>query len=228
MNKKIERGCGERAENALYLCVDLSPTGRPIEDFLVDPVVSWSGGQLRAPMLVESKGVTHIVLGIGATYYPFVSDFVEETRRFGISKRVPRNFQVERLTAGKSKLLLAHPRSIPNFDHEARASSICPKRNNEEHECIGFLWPLSSLKEFEKVHTLGKGAFGTIMVKTPSCWYEVRKPHKPKEFIDHYSSGIILAFPVFHFEYVNRQGRVPSKMKKRIEKANFRLDVTAR
>lgn len=224
--KTLERGCGYRPQDSLYLCVETSPFGVPIEYFLVDPVVSWSGEQLRAPMFVEdSKEVLHIILGIGSTYYPFVSDFVEEARRYGVSKRVPLNFQVERLTPDKSKFLLVHPRAIPRFPYEA--PDQCPKKNDHEHECIGALWSLSALKDFGKVHALKDKSDYSRLILTPSCLYLVEKPAKPTEFIDKYSAGIILAFPlnICKFEYVNRKGLAPSKVKEKLEKAKFRLDV---
>lgn len=223
--ERDERGCGYRVEDGLYLTIGRGFFGQPIEFFLVDPATAWNGGQLRAPMLIEdSEKTIHILLGIGKSYYPFVPDFVEEARRLGITKRVPRNFEVERLTPGKSKLFLIHPRAIPNFVYEADCT--CPKHNKMEHECVGFLWSLSGLKDFGEHHKLLKnGNFGTILVKTPSCSYEITKPKKPEGFQDHYSSGIILATGICKFEYVNRRGKVPTELKNRIEKAKFRLEV---
>ena len=52
------------------------------------------------------NGITHLVLGVGKTYYPFPSDFLEEARRMGVSKKVPRNFPFDELTPGKSRMLL--------------------------------------------------------------------------------------------------------------------------
>jgi len=227
----FNRGCGQRSENGLYVTVGTSPLGCPIEDFLIDPVISWSGGQLRAPMFVEdSKGTVHIILGVGATYYPFVPDFVEEARNHGVSKRVPRNFNIERLTPDKSKLLLAHPRAIPRFEYETDCT--CPKHNEKPHECIGFLWSLSCLKDFGKVHSVGIDEKYPIvaLIKTPSCFYHVTVPQKPETFIDNYSSGIFLAFPlsICKFEYVNRQKQIPPKLKERIEKTKFRLECVPR
>jgi hypothetical protein len=221
-----ERGCGQRAENGLYLTVGTSPLGVPIETYLVDPVIEWKGPRtLRAPMFIEDKkGTTHLILGIGLTYYPFVSDYVEEARRLGVSKRVPRNIKVERLSS-ESKFLLMHPRAIPYFEYET--DTTCPKQNKKIHECIGFLWSLSALKTFKKVHEVADAQHGFALVKTPSALYEAVKPDKPTEFIDNYASGIIFAFPlsICHFEFVKRQGKAPPKLTKRIQKAGFKIEV---
>ena len=181
-------------------------------------------------MFIEDKeGIVHILLGIGKRWYPFVSDAVEEYRQVGVSKRLPRNIEVERLTPNKSKFLLIHPRAIPDFEYATDCT--CPKQKKEPHECIGLLWSLSALKDFGKVHSVGIDENYPIVasIKTPSCFYEVTVPKKPTQWRDNYSSGIILAFPLSmcKFEWVNRQGKVPKKLKERIDKAKFRLDVVA-
>lgn len=227
----LERGCGSRAEDGLYLTVESSPLGQSITFFLVDPAIEWKGAKtLRSPMFIDDRlGVTHLVLGVGATFYPFVSDFVEEVRLHGVSKRVPRNLEVERLSQD-SKFLLMHPRAIPRFNY--KASCTCPKDNRGPHECIGFLWSLSALKSFDKVHELGENSesfeeYPTCLVKTPSCSYEVVKPLEPKAFVDDYSAGIFLAFPlsICGFEYVNKKGQCPPQVTERLSKAGFKLDV---
>lgn len=231
MSESTARGCGERAENALYVCVAESPLGMPIEYFLVDPVVAFEGKILRSPMLIRDRFETvHFALGIGKMYYPFVSDFVEEARRVGVSKRVPRNFDPSVLTPAKSKFLLIHPRAIPQFDYDLRDMNNCPKNLKEPHRCIGHLWDLSSLKEYGHVHELsvkrekGKRKLEFILVRTPSAAYAVNKPlHAAKPHS--YATGIILAFNTFRFEYVNRNRKVPKKVKQSIIDAGFSLEV---
>lgn len=222
-----DRGCGSRVENALYCCVETSPFGKPIEDFLVDPVLAWHGAKtLRAPMLIQdSNQVNHVVLGIGKEYYPFTSDFVEETRNMGVSKRIPLNFDPSLLTPDKSKLLLVHARAIPHFQYRLDCVE-CPKDLSEAHECIKGLWQLSTLLDVaEKHHVEADHSVLMMKVTTPSATYYAGKPMQPKTFIDEYSSGIILSFPRFHFEYVSYKKLVPKSVQERIEKANFPLEV---
>lgn len=220
------RGCGSRKENGLYACVELSPDGMPIEFFLVDPAIKWEGSKtLRSPMFIEDgKDVTHLILGVGKTYYPFVPDFVEETRRLGLSKRVPRDIKLDRMTSN-SKFLLMHPRAIPKFEYETDNS--CPKNIKEPHECVGSLWSLSGLKHFSKVHEIANKENGSVTVKTPSCRYSVNKPKKPEKWLDRYDCGVFLAFPmrIVNFEYVNKQGKAPPEMAERIREAGFKLSV---
>lgn len=230
----MSRGCGERVEDGLYLTVEMSPDGQPVEFFLVDPAVEWRGPTtLRSPMFIEDRlGVTHLVLGVGATYYPFVPDFVEEVRRLGVSKRVPRTFEAARLSKD-SKFLLMHPRSIPGFAY--KASCTCPKNNREPHECVGCLWSLSTLKNFDQVHELGESRESSeespvCIVKTPSCYYDTVKPQEPTAFVDNYAAGVFLAFPMSlcRFEYVNKKGLCPTQVSEKLSKAGFQLDVVSK
>src|SRR5207249_1575411 len=114
-----ERGCGTRKEGGLYLVVPMSKDGKPIEYFLVDPAIPWTGGTLRAPQMfrLPDDEVKHVIMGVGETYYPFVCDFIEETRVMGISKRVPLSIDLADLIPGESRLLLMHPNSIPEFPY---------------------------------------------------------------------------------------------------------------
>jgi len=221
----VTRGCGERVENALYVCVETSPFGVPIDHFLIDPVVPWEGGVLRSPLLVkDGNGISHIVLSVGSKFYPFVPDYVEEARIQGISKRLPKNFDPKPLTPKTSKFLLTHSRAIPRFKYEATAS--CPKIKDENHECIGALWPLSSLEDMGVKHSVELNGDGLAICKTPSVAYQVAVPSSP-EYRGMgslpYSSGIFLGFPFFHFEWVNKDEKIPPELKKRFEGWELRV-----
>ena len=54
--------------------------------------------------------MTHVVDWIGASHYPNVADWIEETIRFGVSRRISRATSFERLTR-ESRLILIHPRA---------------------------------------------------------------------------------------------------------------------
>ena len=221
----VVRGCGSRVEGGVYVCADTSPFGKPIYAFLVDPVIEWRGPKvLRSPMIIEDRnGVNHLVLGVGVKFYPYIPDYVEEARVYGVSKRVPRNFDFSVLTPNRSRLLLVHRRAIPTFRYEVERP-WCPKSIVDKHRCVGDLWALSSLDFVtEKHELLGETGDGFVKVKTPSVEYTVSKAYansKPT-----YKAGIFLMIPKFHFEYVNKKGKAPKELKKKIEKAGFRLEV---
>lgn len=129
----VERGCGSRKGDGLYCCVEPSPYGYPIEHFLVDPCIPFElpeGENIRSPYFLEDPvGVHHLVMGVGSTYYPFVTDFIEEARQYGISKRLPKNFDYRKLDPDKSNLILIHKRAIPDFSYALKSEdyAYCPR-----------------------------------------------------------------------------------------------------
>ena len=214
----VLRGCGVRVENGLYMTIPTSPWGMPLEHFLLDPPIKWGGGILRAPMLVpDAKGINHVLLGIGAESYPYFPDYFEEALRFGISKRIPLDFDPARLTFGKSKLLLMHPRAIPTFKFDVYDKTFrCPKTAEndpaaafhhttiDKAECISTLWNLSGLTKGNDKHHVQLEYAAHVLVKTPSVEYRVALPEHPtrdKILLDRkshqslkYESGLCLAF----------------------------------
>jgi hypothetical protein len=112
------RGCGTREENKTYLCCGQSPYGIEIEHFIIDPAVPWySEGHTRGYTLIEIQNVNHVVIFVGKNFYPSPWDFVEEARRFGLSRKVTSNFPFNKLTPGKSRMYFVHARSIPTFEY---------------------------------------------------------------------------------------------------------------
>lgn len=110
----VKRGCGTRVEGGIYAECGLSETGAPLERFLFDPVVP-----VPADLTIPIQGVgtmtngetTHVVDRVGVAFYPNASDFIEEVRRFGLSRRIPKSFDFSRLSEG-SRILIVHPRGL--------------------------------------------------------------------------------------------------------------------
>lgn len=116
----VVRGCGTRVLGGIYVECPLSPYGLPMEDFLVDPPVPVDAKELGITQvgvkLVERKGVWHIMDWVGSTHYPNVADFVEEVRRFGLSRRLSTTLDFKKLTP-QSRILLLHSHAyIYNYD----------------------------------------------------------------------------------------------------------------
>ena len=250
-----QRGCGTRKENALYICIEPSLEGMPIEYFLIDPVIPLNiKGSLRAPYLLKDrKGINHLIMGVGASYYPYTPDFVEEMRVMGLSKRLPKNYDFSSLTPHKSQLLLVHPRAIPQFEYRLKRDPPCPRRmvfsettgeilgelkgtqTIEDHACIGDLWDLSSVKTIEfngeaKHQVIEQENSEAVKISTPSVTYEVQKAYQPDgetrlTDIGQYERGIFLRSPRFHFEYVNSKGKVPKTLERILTDKGFELRV---
>lgn len=173
------RGCGDREEEAIYGCLPPSIAGDPIWDKLLDPPIPYEGDffrgvQFAPPELTESWDEEAVLLldWIGKRHYPSVPGFIEEARRFGLSRRFQPGFDFAALAGKRVYLGLIHARAIqrwvvpsiedvgdellleayrlgwdgvplPHFDFRH-----CRKRLGDDAaahypECIYHLWPLS-------------------------------------------------------------------------------------
>src|SRR5260221_3513703 len=126
----VERGCGEREQGGVYAECGLSPYGTPLEYFLIDPPRPLPEGLdiVNKPQLWEdpATGTTHLLIWIGAEHYEYCVDYVEETYRFGASRRINPNLELARLTRS-SRMILAHPRAINTLWEEQRPPQECQK-----------------------------------------------------------------------------------------------------
>lgn len=112
----VPRGCGERVPDGIYAECGLSDRGSPLEAFLIDsPAPIPPGLDLinKAQVWQHPKtGIYHLVIWIGAVHYPHVADYIEEVRRYGVSRRIGAHVDVSVLTPGQSMMILAHPRAL--------------------------------------------------------------------------------------------------------------------
>jgi len=232
------RGCGSRKDGGLYLEIVTGSSGRPIEDFLLDPVQVWEGApSLRAPMLIDStnsygiegKPVKHIIMMVGKEFYPTIPDFIEEGRLLGVSKRIPRNFPFEQLTPGLSRIILMHHRAIPKFDYNVDIT--CPRGNTEKvHkcQCVYHLWELSALHPSSDKHSVEIA--GSIATVTLPCGdtYHVNMPLEPslEGYSDDYEPGLFISLPIGNIAYINKaNNEAPKDIVDRATKSGWTLKV---
>jgi len=230
-----QRACGSRKQDALYIKVEQSSDGLPIESFLLDPAPKWSGDvPLRSPMLVKAddKDYNHVILGVGENNYPTVPDFVEEARKMGVSKRIPRNFDFSQVTKGKSRLILMHPKTKPMFDYDIERE--CPRQPEEEHDCLFKLWNLAGLEVSTDKHDSRECQFDADIVEVNlPCGrsYQVKKPIYPdmgeyqQEFSQLYDPGLFISLPIHRFEYVNSDKKIPKDIKEESEPTDWDVVV---
>lgn len=157
----IARGCGPaRTSGGLYWELGITgENGVPIEDFFVDPPIAVDPAALgvtpQGTHLIQdtSTGTYHLLDMVGVQHYRMVADFLEESRRFGISRRIAVTQDLAKLTP-ESRLILIHARGYlrnasaylqpedgSGFDgcpcekpeHAPARLASCPM-------CIGALW----------------------------------------------------------------------------------------
>lgn len=115
----VERGCGARESGGVYCELGTGPGGMPVEWFLMCPPqyvdVAKLGIKPRGVRLAEVNGAHHIFDWIGNEHYPNVADFVEEVKRFGLSRRLPETLDFSKLTPD-SRIITLHSRAwLDNF-----------------------------------------------------------------------------------------------------------------
>jgi hypothetical protein len=137
----VSRGCGDREPGGVYVESGLSSKGRPLEEFLVDPPLPIPEGldlvnkpQTWQRMLpsgepaldVDGLPIFDLLIWVGAEFYTYCVDYLEETRRFGASRRLNPNLDLS-LLSKSSRLILAHPLVINTAWQEQSPSESCKK-----------------------------------------------------------------------------------------------------
>jgi hypothetical protein len=191
----VARGCGTRVKGGVYAEIPLSPFGIPFDDFLFCPPIVVDAQAMGITSigvkLIERDGVFHVFDVVGKQHYPNVLDFVEEARRFGISRRLPKTLEFNKITA-ESRLILMHDRAfIENFN-EFHGEHICPKDKDGHDQdplpemCIS-LWGDDLIK--------GEEIEGRRVKRVmPSFEYEGNKA--PEGVVSKYKLAIFAAFPI--------------------------------
>jgi hypothetical protein len=143
----VPRGCGEREPGGVYAESGLSPYGRPLEEFLFDPPLSIPDGldlinkpQLWQRILAtgepaldeEQQPIYDVLIWVGEEFYPYCSDYLEEVKRYGASRRLNPNLDLS-LLSRSSRMILAHPHVLNTRWQEQRPPQSC-KKNVPGHD----------------------------------------------------------------------------------------------
>jgi len=133
-----KRGCGYRQAGGIYAATPLGPRGHMVECFLCDlprPVEAAVLGlsPRGVTLFADQDGTTHILDIIGEDSYPFVADFVEETRALGLSRRLPRTTDFSALTPA-SRLFTVHRRALIANPQDYYAAGIAEAM----HDCPAY------------------------------------------------------------------------------------------
>lgn len=230
----VRRGCGTRMSGGIYAECGSSPWGRPVEHFLADPPMpvppDWALSA-QGVKLIERDGVTHLVDWIGRQHYPNVADFVEEVRRFGLSRRLPRTLDFSRLTLD-SRILVVHARAVI-MNHAAYRPSDgapyeCPSDVPEIHRrhvpgnlmCAGLWW-----EDVDGGEALAGEDARRVLRSLPSLAYHARRP--PDGVLGAYQPGIFGSFPLTNLVVV-RHAQFPKLEQNamaRAEQAHVPVDL---
>lgn len=196
----IIRGCGMREDGGLYVCSGLSPYGLPFEDFIIDPPIPFNGDPFRSPMIIERDGKKHLMLWVGAKHYPYVSDYLEETRMYGVSRRIPINFPIDEIDAG-SFMFFVHPKAMVAYYELLPPVEFCPKNDPTHKEsnkicCLGHSYAIAAPNMEGNKRKLGSAEYKVYPLQhATSHRYE-------------FKAGMFLRMPITHFDYVKKGGKI--------------------
>ena len=211
----MNRGCGKRKAGGVYICTKLSPHGVPLEEFIIDPPESYGGEKFRVPIILEKNGMNHLLFWVGKEFYPYPSDFIEEVRRFGASKRVPVEFPIQKLSVG-SLMFFMHPLAIIKDHKVLPPPPRCPKHlkshlNNETY-CLGHSYQVAPANH-EGRRQIGDTVYDVKPVGSDA----------PLEF----APGIFLRLPITDIDHVvHKDGRPDPRVAERASEVTIPLNYT--
>ncbi len=239
------RGCGTRDAGGVYLSLGISSGGTiTVEDLILDPVKIWPAPWQRGfKILPNRRGWNDVAIFVGKEDYPSLWSFVEETRRFGISRKVPPTFPFEQLTPGKSNMVFIHAHGHPRFDYHIDSSADdiqfplkgCKFFPNEEK-----LWkltdngyhPTQTKCTFAHQHLAGRlhncsyDEYGKFTVEMPSFTYDGYWPLiKPERGADDMTWDVA-AFMVAPLSHIEMPKKVNKGAANRANKAGYEVIVT--
>lgn len=231
----VTRGCGRRRKGGTYAVVPTGPGGQPLEHFLQCPPIPVDLDELGISALgvhlVEVGGVHHVLDVVGEEHYPNVLDFVEEARRYGVSRRCE-GVDYSKISAG-SRLTLIHRRAhIENaMDYYRvlpRTANMLPfcHKDLERHDqwfSTGELTQMCSGLWFHDVESLDSAYEECGMLdgqvygyrKMPGFTYHVCQ--RPEGVEPDHRYAIFAIFPLTQFEVVDDPDE-PEKHREKVRK----------
>ena len=235
----VERGCGEREQGGVYAETGLSRYGTPLEYFLIDPPMPLPEGLdiINKPQLWEdpATGITHLLIWVGAEHYQWCTDYIEETKRFGASRRINPNLELSRLTR-ESRMILAHPRAINTLWEEQTPPQECQKHlprhdivslaeltadpAQKAGPCLFKLWDLVPQEAASEVLEL-EGESPICLRKVGSTIYQYRPTGESAEGLQ---PGLFAALPITGFALIQYDdGTVNESAKAKLQQAGLNL-----
>ena len=216
------RCCGTRQEGAVYACCGVSPWGRPIEAYIVDPARLWLPGFQRGVKIVSrypKEDVNDLYIFVGKSFYPSPWDFVEETRGYGVSRKVIPTLPFDQLTPGKSEMVFVHSRAIPTFDYTCDREaplSHCHQIGEAGWDNVDAGWhPNTSPCTFalrDLTYTIASKMVRiredeeTFDVELPAFTYRGRIPRKVADD-QTWEVGVFLTLPLTHIEFCRKENK---------------------
>jgi len=231
-NASIKRGCGKRKEGGVYAESGNSKKGSPLESFVLCPPIPFDPDEFGiSPIGVQLRqfqGETwHIVDWVGSKYYPNVTDFLEEVRRFGLSRRLPRSLDFSKLT-NESRLYLVHSQAwiekpSPYLSNRLGGNRVgmvwdsCPRgiEHADGEICSGLWW-----EDVVGMKTSATRVGNRVM---PAFQYSAAKP--PNSSDGEHGVAFFAKFPIHRLALIRAEDGSHNDTAKLVSKSEIRLDI---
>jgi len=221
---------------------------------VIDPPILWPGKFQRGTKIMprnpkDPDGKKDLIVFVGKQYYPFFWDFIEETKRYGASRKVSDDLPFDLLTPMESRMVFVHSTVIPKFTYELNRlpeplpgcieykaylegtvnyNGEPPEQHRERTLCTFGLRDLASL-----VHLANRSnsispddtSNDFYKVNMPSFSYRPKYPKVPKWSVatkNGWQPAIFMALPLTHVEYKDKSN---VKSQKNAQQAGFRTEV---
>ena len=234
------RGCGYRIPNGLYLKVETSEYGKPLEHFVIDPPIPYKHEFTRSPRFVWNKRTNafDVIMWVGEKFYPMPWDFLEEARWIGISKRIPKNIDFSKISSN-SRLILVHKNVIPKFDYAVEKALWLETWCSSKHKPCTFANRDFGVFVNNEQHRI-EVKNSKVVVNTPSVRYSIHCPLLPevkvikrdgkKKLLYNsdeikFDAGMFACFWISGLEYVSPNMKIPDDIKKKVEQAGVPFRV---
>jgi hypothetical protein len=240
----VTRGCGTRVAGGAYIVCPLAKEGVPIERTLIDPPIEITEEMGLSPIGMkympptETRPYGLLLDWVGSKHYPNVADFVEEVRRFGMSRRISASFDFSQIAPG-TKHVLVHSRAVieNSADYWAAEGSHhdCPKGASQdsasqavatEHNADDYQAMCAQLwyQDLEG----GTATLGNRYVEREMPGgFSYCGNKRPDGVTPKYIAGMFMALPVVRIEVVAAGDGSHDKVTKRAEKAGVRVKVVS-
>jgi len=230
----VKRGCGTRKQGAVYAECGNSKNGKPVEAFLLCPPVLVDDNALGLSPIGVKLIDGNVFDWVGSEYYPNVTDFIEEVRRFGMSRRIPKTFDFAKLDPD-SRMILLHSKAfidVPDYHHQDRIGGHalgqdwewCPigvHAKDYTGMCAGLWW--EDVKNKDRIERIGAKKDGRIVtVEMPSFEYVAAIPPAGKH---EHSLAIFASFPITRLAVIRADDGSHNATAELVAKSNIECEV---
>jgi hypothetical protein len=207
------RACGKRVVAGIYAEARFSPHGQPPETFLQCPpklidLPAW-GITAVGVQLIDFNDTWHVFDVVGKGHYPYVADYVEETRRKGASRRLPRHLDFSKLTPDSHIVLIHEKAIIENYDQYPQPPAVfCPMDKHLallNEMCAGLWWHDIPAEDFQAK------ADGTQRYRAIPGGVSYYAYPRPERVHPKYQHGIFMTLPITNLAVI--AGRNPEEVK---------------